>query len=107
MLGEPEFFAPKAPLAGSVNSPQTAVVGAASTAEQLIADNSTGGAVYEFVATTLCHVKFGVTTMGAATTADIVCGAFVRRFYIDPAIITHVRVIQSAAGGFISFHRVR
>jgi hypothetical protein len=99
----------RAPLASITGqpSPQTESAVAASTAEKAIADNTTGGALYEFVATGNVHVKFGLTTMGAATAADALVTTFPRRFFIDPALITHIRVIRSTADSTLSFSRVR
>lgn len=107
MLGEPEFFAPRAPLVGSESTPQTETATVASTAEKAITNNNTGGALYEFVANGLAHVKFGLTGLGAATTADRMVGTWVSRFWIDPGLITHIRTIRNgAADVIISFNRV-
>lgn len=107
MLGEPEFFAPRAPLTGSESEPQTEAVGAASTAAKAILKNSTGGALYEFVASSLCHVRFGDSTVAVATSADRLFGTWITRIWIDPGLITHIRVIRSSADGVLSFNRVR
>lgn len=104
-MAQPNLEA-RAPVAGSPVTAQTAAVGAASTAAIAIAENTPGGAVYEFTATTLCHVKFGDSGVGAATTADLVLGPWVTRRYVEPSV-THLRVIQSAAAGFLSWQRVR
>lgn len=108
MLGEPDFFAPNAPLVGTASAPQTETATVASTAEKALTGNSTGGALYEFTANGLAHVKFGLTGLGAATTADRLVGGWISRFWIDPALITHIRTIRDgAADVIISFNRVR
>jgi hypothetical protein len=108
MLGEPEFFAPRAPFTGTETAPQTETATAASTAEKAITQNSTSGAIYEFVAAGFVHVAFGKTGMGAATTADWLVTTTPRRIWIDPAIITHIRTIRNgAADVIVSFQRVR
>jgi hypothetical protein len=97
------------PDTGATGKPtaQSVTATAASTTEQAIADNSTGGAIYEFVAAGFAHIKLGLTGVGAATTAHRLITSTPVRFRIDPAIATHIRAIRNgAADVIVSFNRV-
>ena len=87
---------------------QSILATVASTAEQAITGNTDAGSIYEFVSAGSACVKFGLTGMGAATTADAMITTTPRRFYIHPKLVTHIRAIRNgAAGVIVSFQRVR
>lgn len=99
----------RAPVAGVTDypAPQSITATVASTVEQAITGNGDGGAEYEFVAAGFAHVAFGLTGMGAATTADRLITDRPQRFYINKSRITHIRAIRNGAADVtVSFQRV-
>lgn len=98
----------KAPVVGGSPGPLSILATAASTAEMPIGDNSTGGALYEFVAAGYAHVAFGLTGLAAADASSRLITDKPVRFFIDPAKVSHIRAIRSgAADVVVSFQRVR